>query len=133
LVRVTKKRQKSLSDECHFFSVVAQKLQLLRIVYRSFALPAIRRKRRSKRSTGCARPSGRSIRTCQSTIGIIPGLIAALAVMRLLEGFLYEVDAHDPLTFVAIILLLAGTSLLACYIPARRAARVDPIRALRYD
>jgi ABC-type antimicrobial peptide transport system permease subunit len=68
-----------------------------------------------------------------TVIGVVPGLIAALAVMRLLEGFLYEVDAHDPLTFVVIILLLAGTSLLACYIPARRAARVDPIQALMYD
>jgi predicted permease len=68
-----------------------------------------------------------------TVIGIVPGLIAALAVMRLLKGFLYDVDANDPLTFAAIILLLASTSLLACYIPARRAARVDSIQALRYD
>jgi ABC-type lipoprotein release transport system permease subunit len=53
--------------------------------------------------------------------------------MRLVEGFLYEVNANDPLTFVEIILLLAATSLQACYIPARQAAQVDSIEALRYD
>jgi putative ABC transport system permease protein len=71
--------------------------------------------------------------TKMTVIGVVPGLIAALAAMRLLKGFLYDVDANDPLTFAAIILLLVATSLLACYIPARRAARVDPIQALRYD
>jgi putative ABC transport system permease protein len=65
--------------------------------------------------------------------GVIPGLIAAWAIMRFLKGFLYEVSANDPMTFVAIALLLAATALFACYIPARRAARVEPIEALRYD
>ncbi len=68
-----------------------------------------------------------------TVIGVIPGLLAALAVMRFLQGFLYEVSANDPLTYVAITLLLAATAFLACYIPARRAAMVEPIQALRYD
>ena len=65
--------------------------------------------------------------------GIIPGLIAALLVTRLLEGFLYEVNANDPLTFVVIVALLVSVALLACWIPARRATKVDPIVVLRCE
>jgi predicted permease len=66
-------------------------------------------------------------------IGVLPGLIAAFAVMRFLKGFLYEISVSDPLTFTIITLLLIATALLACYLPARRAARVDPIQALRNE
>jgi putative ABC transport system permease protein len=50
-----------------------------------------------------------------------------------LKSFLYEVTPADPLTFAAVSLLLAVVALLACYIPARRAAAVDPLVALRYE
>jgi putative ABC transport system permease protein len=66
-------------------------------------------------------------------IGIGVGLAGALVLTRVMSGLLFGVDATDPATFTAIVLLLAVVSLIACYIPARRATRVDPMIALRYE
>jgi putative ABC transport system permease protein len=66
-------------------------------------------------------------------LGIGVGLTAALALTRLMKVLLFGVRPTDPLTFGAVIGVLAVTSILACYIPARRATRVDPIVAIRYE
>ncbi|TDI11722.1 MAG: ABC transporter permease [Acidobacteria bacterium] len=66
-------------------------------------------------------------------VGILVGLAAGLALVRLLAGLLFQISPTDPVTFVGIPLLLALVSLLACYIPARRAAGAEPLAVLRQD
>jgi putative ABC transport system permease protein len=66
-------------------------------------------------------------------IGVTVGLAGAFALTRLLGTLLFEIKPFDPATFLTVVAILGVVALLASWIPARRAARVDPIEALRYE
>jgi putative ABC transport system permease protein len=68
-----------------------------------------------------------------TVVGVAIGLAGALLLTRLMSGLLYSIQAADPLTFASVGLILFLVALLACYIPARRAAGVDPVVALRCE
>ncbi len=65
--------------------------------------------------------------------GVIAGTAAALVLSRVLRIFLFQVDPGDPVTLIGVVLLFSGVALAACWVPTRRAARVDPVEALRYE
>jgi putative ABC transport system permease protein len=65
--------------------------------------------------------------------GVIAGMATALALSRVLRSFLFEVQPTDPVTLIGVALLVASVALLACWVPTRRAAKVDPVEALRYE
>jgi putative ABC transport system permease protein len=66
-------------------------------------------------------------------VGVAVGIVAAMGLTRLMANQLFGVSPHDPITFVGVAVLLIIVAVAACYIPARRAMRVDPIIALRCE
>jgi ABC-type antimicrobial peptide transport system permease subunit len=74
---------------------------------------------------------GRGVRLTAVGLGI--GLAGAFALTRFMRNLLYDVSPGDPLTFLAVAVILTGFALMACYIPARRATSVDPLIALRCE
>jgi putative ABC transport system permease protein len=65
--------------------------------------------------------------------GLVLGLIGAFVLTRCMSGLLFQITTTDPVTFFLVPVMLLATALLACYIPARRAAKIDPMEALRYE
>jgi putative ABC transport system permease protein len=65
--------------------------------------------------------------------GVISGIVAAIVLSRVLKSFLFLVEPTDPSTLIGVGLLFAGVALLACWVPTRRAAKVNPLDALRYE
>jgi putative ABC transport system permease protein len=68
-----------------------------------------------------------------ASLGAIAGIGAAFWLGRSLEALLFQVRPTDPITFAAVVLVLLAVAAIACYVPARRATRVDPVVALRYE
>jgi predicted permease len=131
-------RERSLSSLVGFFSLLALGLACLGL-YGTLSYSVVRRTREIgvRMALGARRQTVLSLVLRQGLklvlIGIGIGLGAALAATRLVSSLLYGVAATDPLTFVGVSLLLIGVSLIACGLPARRAAGIDPMTALRCE
>jgi putative ABC transport system permease protein len=65
--------------------------------------------------------------------GVVAGIAGAFVLTRLMSAVLFEVRATDPATFATVVVVLLGAALIASWLPARRALRIDPVQALRYD
>jgi len=66
-------------------------------------------------------------------VGALVGVLASLGLTRVMANFLYGISAHDPLTYLGVTVMIVAVALLACYIPVRRATKIDPMEALRYE
>jgi putative ABC transport system permease protein len=120
------------------FSIVASALTLVGIYgVLSLSVAARRRELAIRTAMGAGRREllklvlGEGLRLIAG--GVTAGLAAAIVLSRVLRSFLFEVEPADPVTLIAAGLLFVGVALLACWAPARRAAKVDPLEALRYE
>jgi putative ABC transport system permease protein len=109
-------------------------------IYGVISLLVARRRREIRHPHGARRPAGVDSRDgcwrrgmTLTAFGVVTGMVAAVALTRVVANLLYGVTRFDPLTFAAVPVVLTSVALLACVIPARRAARVSPIVALREE
>jgi putative ABC transport system permease protein len=65
--------------------------------------------------------------------GLVLGVLGAMAAARLVEGLLFDVSAKEPAAYAAVVAIFSGVAIVACYVPARRVARIDPVQALRWE
>jgi putative ABC transport system permease protein len=120
------------------FSVVGSILTLIGIYgVLSLSVAARRREIAIRTAVGARRRDIRSLIFGEGfrliAGGVLSGLAAALILSRMLRSFLFEVEPTDPFTLIGVGLLFAGVALLACWAPTRRAAKIDPVQALRYE
>jgi putative ABC transport system permease protein len=120
------------------FSIVASALTLVGVYgVLSLSVAARRRELAIRTAMGAGRRDilklvlGEGLRLI--ALGVAAGLAASIVLSRVLKSFLFEVEPTDPVTLSAVGLLFVGVALLACWAPARRAAKVDPLEALRYE
>lgn len=66
-------------------------------------------------------------------VGLVLGVLGAIAAARLVEGLLFDVSAQEPAAYAAVVAIITGVAIVACYVPARRVARIDPVQALRWE
>jgi putative ABC transport system permease protein len=66
-------------------------------------------------------------------VGLVLGVLGAIAAARLVEGLLFDVSAQEPAAYAAVVAIVTGVAIVACYVPARRVARIDPVQALRWE
>jgi len=131
-------QERAIAQLASFFSLFALTLASLGL-YGALSFGVVRR----TREIGVRMALGASVRDvlalvvrqglALASLGCVLGLAGALALARLVASLLYNVKANDPLTFVATALVLFGVALLACWLPARRAASLDPMEALRTE
>ncbi len=67
------------------------------------------------------------------TVGLVIGLASALALTGMMKSLLFQIEPNDPITFMGVSAVLGAAALMACYVPARRALRIDPLRSLRSE
>jgi len=120
------------------FSVVGSVLTLVGIYgVRSLSVTSRRRELASRTAVGAEPRDIRKLVLSEGfrliAGGVISGIAAALALSRVLKSFLFDLEPTDPVTLISVGLLFAGVALLACWVPTRRASRVDPLEALRYE
>ena len=131
-------RERSLSSLVGCFSVLALVLACLGL-YGTLAYSVARR----TREIGVRMALGAQARNVLSAVvrqgmtltlvGCVLGVLLAAALTRVVSSLLYGVAATDPFTFVSTVLLFSAVALVSCWLPARRAARIDPMEALRYE
>jgi ABC-type lipoprotein release transport system permease subunit len=132
------RRERMLSQLASFFSLSALALACLGLYgILSYAVARRTREIGVRMALGAQRHNVLSAIIRQgmalTLLGCVLGVILALALTRVVSSLLYGVTPTDPLTFLVTVLLLGAAALLSCYLPARRAARIDPMEALRYE